>query len=486
MSTRFLFSFFSLMIAAVSFAQSSFQERFRPQYHFTPTKNWINDPNGLIYYNGEYHLFFQYNPLGNKWGHMSWGHAVSKDLIRWKELDVAIPEEKTFSIFSGSAVMDPFFTSGFGKEKGKVPMIAIYTADMPNTNQSQHLAYSLDSGRTFTNFYGNPVLDIDKKDFRDPKVFWHAASQKWIMAVMLPQDKKVQFYSSKSLKAWTLLSEFGPAGDTTGIWECPDLIRVPVQGVPGKYKWVFMMSPSPYMQYFIGEFDGTRFINESDTGKVFRPDHGTDYYAAISYNNLPLNNDPVSIGWTNNWNYAGDIPAGEWRGAMSLPRKLSVKKIGKDWILLQKPVDEVFSLQKSSNQFSSDKIISTPDAGFVAEWNWNNNEPQELIIGENDLIIRYSPATGEVSLDRSGSGAFQNDAYKKLSISKGTIPGGAKESQNFRLFIDETIAELYIGDGELVFTMQVFSKNPLKQLQFSKTSNPTQVTIRDLGPYREQ
>lgn len=482
MSIRICLSFLLFLISANSFSQTSFQEKFRPQYHFTPNKNWTNDPNGLIYYNGEYHLFFQYNPQGNKWGHMSWGHAVSKDLVRWKELDVAIPEEKTFSIFSGSAVMDPFFTSGFGKEQGKAPMIAIYTADIPHTNQSQHLAYSLDSGRTFTKFFGNPVLDIDKKDFRDPKVFWHGPTQKWIMSVMLPHEKKVQFYSSKSLKAWTLLSEFGPAGDTTGIWECPDLIRVPVDGVPGKYKWVFMMSPSPYMQYFVGEFDGTRFINESASTKIFRPDYGPDYYAAISYNNLPINNEPVSIGWTNNWNYAGDIPAGEWRGGMSLPRKLSVKKIGSDWILLQKPAEEIYSLQKSTQTFTAEKSISCKDASYVAEWNWKNTEEQQLIVGENDLVIHYSPATGEVRLDRSGSKAFQNDAYKKLSVFAGTIPGGAKESHRFTLFVDESVVELYVGDGELVFTMQVFALNPLHKLQFSTT---TPVTVRDLGAYRD-
>ncbi len=484
MNVRFCITLFLLIASTFSFAQTPFQERYRPQYHFTPNKNWTNDPNGLIYYNGEYHLFFQYNPFGNKWGHMSWGHAVSQDLVRWKEVDVAIPEEKKFSIFSGSAVMDPFFTSGFGKEKGKVPMVAIYTADVPHTNQSQHLAYSLDSGRTFTKFSGNPVLDLDKKDFRDPKVFWHAPSQKWIMLVMWPHEKKVQFYSSKTLKAWTLLSEFGPAGDTTGIWECPDLFRVPVDGVPGKYKWVFMMSPSPYMQYFVGEFDGTRFVNESDSTKIFRPDYGPDYYAAITYNNLPLNNEPVSIGWANNWNYAGDIPAGDWRGGMSLPRRLTLKKLGNDWILLQKPVEEIFALQKSTNSYTSDRLISSPDASYVVEWGWNKNESQELVLGEKDLIIKYEPATGEVSLDRTASAGFQNDAYKKLSVFKGKIPGGGG-AHRFKLFVDESVVELYVGDGELVFTMQVFSVKPLKQLQFSKTQQPFPVTIRDIGAYRE-
>lgn len=486
MFIRFLFCSFLLTVVVDSFAQTSFQERFRPQYHFTPNKNWTNDPNGLIYYNGEYHLFFQYNPFGNKWGHMSWGHAVSKDMIRWKELAVAIPEEKTFSIFSGSAVMDPFFTSGFGKEKGKAPMVAIYTADVPYTNQSQHLAYSLDSGRTFTKFSGNPVLDLDKKDFRDPKVFWHAPTQKWIMLVMWPHEKKVQFYGSKTLKAWTHLSDFGPAGDTTGIWECPDLFRVPIVGSPGKYKWVFMMSPSPYMQYFVGEFDGTRFISESDSTKIFRPDYGPDYYAAITFNNLPLNNDPVSIGWANNWNYAGDIPAGDWRGGMSLPRRLAVKKIDGHWIMLQNPVEEINTLQLSRLTFSADKPIVATDASFKAEWEWNGGEAQEVVLGERDLIIKYDPATSEVLLDRGGSAGFQNESYKRLSVFKGKIPGSTNTTKRFTLFVDESVVELYVGDGELVFTMQVFSTKPLRQLQFTKSNLSSPVTIVDLGAYREK
>jgi fructan beta-fructosidase len=474
------------LLTSTLYAQAPFNEKYRPRYHFTPDKNWINDPNGLIYYNGEYHLFFQYNPYGNQWGHMSWGHAVSPDLIHWKELSVAIPEEGNMGIFSGSAVMDPFFTSGFGKEKGKVPMVAIYTADVPNTNQSQHIAYSLDSGRTFTKFAGNPVLDLGKKDFRDPKVFWHQPSQKWVMLVMWPHEKKVQFYNSKSLKAWTLMSEFGPAGDTSGIWECPDLFRVPVEGLPGKYKWVFMMSPSPYMQYFVGEFDGTRFINESDSTAVFRPDYGPDYYAAITYNNLPSNFAPVSMGWVNNWNYAGDIPAGQWRGAMSIPRKLSVRKIGTNWILLQNPVDELSSLHKKDSILPSDQLIHLTDAGFMAEWVWKTQTgTKELSLGDKEFIVRFDPEKREISVDRSQSRGFSNAAYKKRSQYKAVFPGEWTETLRFRLFVDESIVELFVGNGEQIFTTQVFSEKPLNTLQFNGSAESFPVMVRDLGGYRD-
>jgi fructan beta-fructosidase len=474
------------ILSQLSFAQGPFKEKYRPQFHFTPEKNWINDPNGLVYYGGEYHLFYQYNPYGNKWGHMSWGHAVSKDLIHWTELPVAIPEAPPLTIFSGSAVVDPFNTSGFVQKMGQVPMVAIYTADIPNANQSQHIAYSLDSGRTFTKFNFNPVLDLEKKDFRDPKVFWHEPTKKWVMAVMWPIEKKVQFYSSKSLKAWTLLSEFGPAGDTTGIWECPDLFRVPISGSPGRFKWVFMMSPSPYMQYFVGEFDGTKFINESTPGKIYRPDYGPDYYAGVVYNNMPPGKAPVSIAWTNNWNYAGDIPAGDWRGGMSLPRSLSLKRVGAEWILLQNPVEELSLLKKKSVQFMTDQDITLDDQSFMLEWQWNSDAAgvQEMRLGESEFVVRYDAAKKEVSIDRSGSGGFNNDAYKKSAVYKAEFPGTPGQALKFRLYFDESVAELYVGEGEVAMTMQVFASGPMNKVKFNPSGPQQSVLYQDLGSYR--
>jgi len=465
----------------------AFKEKYRPRYHFTPNKNWINDPNGLVFYAGEYHLFYQYNPFGNQWGHMSWGHSVSTDLVHWKELPVAIPEENNTGIFSGSAVVDPFNTSGFIQVEGQVPMVAIYTADIPNTNQSQHIAYSLDSGRSFTKFKFNPVLDLEKKDFRDPKVFWHQPSKKWIMAVMLPHEKKVQFYSSKSLKAWTLLSEFGPAGDTTGIWECPDLFRVPVVGVPGKFKWVFMHSPSPYMQYFVGEFDGTKFINESAPDKILRPDYGPDYYAAIVYNNLPPGKAPISIGWANNWNYAGAIPAGEWRGTMSLPRTLQLKKVENDWILLQNPVDEVATLKTKEDRLNSNKPIPVDSQSFMVEWEWNTGAAgsQEMVVGANDLVVRFNTPAREVVIDRSGSKGFDNDAFRKLSVYKAVVPGKLSGPLKFRLYFDASIAELYVGDGEVAMTAQVFPAEPISNISFKPDGPAHPIILQTMGAYRD-
>ena len=247
-----------------------YSEPFRPQYHFTPEKNWMNDPNGLVYYEGEYHLFYQYNPFGDKWGHMSWAHAVSPDMVHWKHLPLAMGDNDGVMIFSGSAVIDWKNSSGFGKD-GKPPMVAIYTGyNTTNNLQYQCIAYSNDKGRTWTKYFGNPVINLNSKDFRDPKVQWHEPTKKWIMTVSLSAEHKVCFYGSTDLKEWTLLSKFGPAGATGGVWECPDLFELPVQGTSEK-RWVLAVNINPGSiaggsggQYFIGQFDGTRFVADND------------------------------------------------------------------------------------------------------------------------------------------------------------------------------------------------------------------------------
>jgi len=249
----------------------------KPKVHFVPEKNWMNDPNGLVYHAGEYHLFYQYNPFGNTWGHMSWGHAVSKDLVTWEQLPVALYEEDGIMIFSGSAVVDAENTSGFG-DGCKVPMVAIYTGYDANRGvQQQSIAYSLDRGRTWTKYAGNPVLDLGLKDFRDPKVFWYEPGEYWIMAVALSVDRIVQFYRSDDLKEWSLLSEFGPAGAVKGIWECPDLF--PLTTSSGKTKWVLEVDLGDHSvaggsgaQYFLGDFDGVQFTaDEVSTKEKFIP-----------------------------------------------------------------------------------------------------------------------------------------------------------------------------------------------------------------------
>jgi len=300
-----------LLLSISGFAQPapSYREPWRPQFHFTPPTNWMNDPNGLVHYDGEYHLFYQFNPFGDKWGHMSWGHAVSRDLTHWKHLPVALHEENDIMIFSGSAVVDWKNTSGFGRN-GKPPLVAIYTGHYTKKPlQNQQIAYSNDRGRTWTKYAGNPVLDIGEKDFRDPKVIWHEPTKRWIMTVAWPVHRQVRFYSSPNLKDWTHLSDFGPAGSTNGIWECPDLFPMAVKEVAAGgsildqsgpdtafsepragelsgaragrqiQKWVLIVnvgSGAPAGgsggQYFVGDFDGREFRLDSSFPKP-RPEY---------------------------------------------------------------------------------------------------------------------------------------------------------------------------------------------------------------------
>ncbi len=449
----------------VSAQKKIYTEQYRPQFHFSPAINWCNDPNGLVYNNGIYHLFYQHNPFGNQWGHMTWAHATSKDLIRWKHLPIAIPEENGIMIFSGTCVVDKNNTSGFGKD-GKIPMVAVYTGHIENKNQSQQIAYSLDYGITWTKYANNPVLDLHKVDFRDPKIFWYEPKKYWVMSVMLPVEHVVQFYSSKNLKDWKHLSDFGPAGDTSGVWECPDLTAVPVEGMPGKKKWLLQMSMNATMQYFVGEFDGEKFINETPSNNILRPDYGPDYYAAIAYNQLPATHLPTAIGWVNNWNYANDIPTTPWKSAMALPRNLSVKKTGDEWILIQKPVTVLNNLRKklfkSAGIIVADKnILPVKSNQFELQVDIepaaNATCGLKIAAGDNNYFeIGYDATTKVFYIDRSKSGNISfNDNFKKsLRFEKSIALKNNKI--HLQVFYDNSIAEIFVNDGEAVFTAQLF------------------------------
>jgi fructan beta-fructosidase len=443
-----------------------YSEQYRPQFHFSPATNWCNDPNGLVYNNGVYHLFYQHNPFGNVWGHMTWAHATSKDLLHWTHLPIAIPEENGVMIFSGTCVVDKNNTSGFGAA-GKVPMVAVYTGHIENVNQSQHIAYSLDEGVTWTKYANNPVLDLHKKDFRDPKIFWHLQKKYWVMALMFPVEHIVQFYSSKNLKDWNHLSDFGPAGDTSGVWECPDLTQVPVEGMPGKKKWLLQTSQNASMQYFVGEFDGTKFINENPADKIYRPDYGPDYYAAITYNQLPAKHLPTAIGWVNNWNYANDIPTTPWKSAMALPRNLSVQKINDEWVLIQKPVAVTSSLRKKvlalQNEWVTDKkILLVKSKQFEMEFSIESAASSvsgvRLAVGDTGYFeMGYDAAKQLFYIDRSKSGNTTfNENFKKLNRFEKSVPLKNKKLQ-LHIFYDKSIVEIFVNGGEAVFTAQIFT-----------------------------
>lgn len=457
-----------LLLSTTVAAQTKlYTEQYRPQFHFTPATNWCNDPNGLVYNNGIYHLFYQHNPFGNVWGHMTWGHATSTDLIHWKHLPIAIPEEKDTMIFSGTCVVDKKNTSGFGKN-GKIPMVAVYTAHIENVNQSQHIAYSLDEGVTWTKYNHNPILDLHKKDFRDPKIFWYEPKKYWVMALMLPVEHIMQLYSSANLKDWKHLSDFGPAGDTSGVWECPDLTQVPLEGMPGKKKWLLQMSMNATMQYFVGEFDGVHFKNENSATQIVRPDYGPDYYAAIAYNQLPAAHLPTAIGWINNWYYANDIPTTPWKSAMSMPRTLSVKKENGQWVLLQQPVKKVNQLRNkgiviAGGAVENEKKLLVTGTQFEMELSLTPAAGTttcgiRIATGNNTYFeIGYDAAKKIVYTDRSKTTATDfNSNYKKMSRSE-TKVNLKKGAVKFRIFFDNSIAEVFVNDGEAVLTSQFYT-----------------------------
>src|SRR5271169_3157638 len=322
---------------AAAVAQETYNQPWRPQYHFTPSHNFMNDPNGMVFYKGEYHLFYQYNPEGQVWGHMSWGHAVSTDVVHWKHLPLAIPEDPNYMIYSGSAVVDWNNSSGLCKNpdpKDHSCLIAIYAANYKD-REKQHIAYSNDRGRTWTNYAGNPVIDVDAEDFRDPKVFWYEPQKKWVLVAVLDDHRKALFFSSTDLKHWTKMSEFGPAGDDAGQWECPDLLELPIEGTR-ETRWVLIINRNPGapaggtgVRYLVGHFDGTQFTEAESAGSKLWADYGKDFYATNSFNDMP-ESDPrrIWMGWTSNWLYAKDEPTILWRGAQSIPRTLALRWIG--------------------------------------------------------------------------------------------------------------------------------------------------------------
>lgn len=464
-------------------AADNYREPYRPQFHFTPATNWMNDPNGMVYYDGEYHLFYQFNPFGIKWGHMSWGHAVSRDLVHWEHLPVALAEENGVMIFSGSAVVDWKNTSGFGRN-GRPPMVAIYTGHYTGKPlQNQHIAYSNDRGRTWTKFAGNPVLDIGDKDFRDPKVFWHEPTAQWVMVVTWPTQHKVRLYASPDLKRWTHLSDFGPAGFTKGIWECPDLFPIALEGKSKSSKWALIVnigSGAPAggsgCQYFIGDFDGTRFTPDPAAGDTpLWADYGRDFYAAVSWADVPARDGRrLWLGWMSNWEYANDVPTSPWRSAMSLPRALSLRQVNGQWRLLQSPVRELNQLRGARERVRLRDLNGAHDlaaldgtcAGlFELEATFTPTEDAtfSLILGSADsgkTVLTFDVAQQQVRLDRQASGKV--DFHKRFP-GVYTAPLRLIDGKvSVRLFVDTSSIEVFLNGGETVLTSLVLPNSELR------------------------
>ena len=487
---------------------------YRPSYHFTPLYGWMNDPNGMVYKDGEYHLYFQYNPYGSKWGNMHWGHAVSKDLVHWEHLDPAIARDPVGHIFSGSSVVDKKNTAGFGKNA----IIAIYTNHSVNHGEVQCIAYSNDNGRTFTKYEGNPVLTPfdGLKDFRDPKVFWYEKGKCWYMIVSA--DKETRFYKSKNLKKWDYVSAFGKGlGQQPCQYECPDFFQLPVNGDKKKMKWVMTMNINPgcwfggsATEYFVGDFDGKKFTCP-DADEVKWLDWGKDHYATVTFSNT--GDRVLGITWMSNWQYANLTPFKQNRGANGLPRELKLYEKNGKYYISEDVALEVYALRKDTKNVADasvagEKMLAgvaanmegafeieadvTPDANGIAGIEISNNKRERT-------LIYFDMKQGKVVMDRTESGltdfgkqAVPHDielAWDKQRAAEGKEPARIANSINYKndfalatwaplslcedgkktyhvdIFVDKSSVEFFVDGGRIAMTNLVFPVAPYENVK---------------------
>lgn len=450
------------------------REKFRPVYHFSPAYGWMNDPNGMFYKDGVYHLFYQHNPYGSMWGNMHWGHATSTDLVTWEHHGDAISPDALGTIFSGSCVVDKDNTAGFGA--GAV--IAFYTS--ASDRQVQSMAYSLDNGKTFKKYARNPILTSTQRDFRDPKVIWHEDTKKWIMVLAVGQEMEI--YSSADLKNWTLESKFGEGqGAHGGVWECPDLLELPVEGTELK-KWVLVCNLNPggpfggsATQYFVGTFDGKRFVNESPAMTKWM-DWGKDHYATVTWSDAP-DNRRIAIAWMSNWQYANDVPTSQYRSPNSVPRDLGLFTVDGETYLQSAPSPELLALRDASKKRSFKvngtrtikEMIPGNDGAYEIELTIENQHAD--VIGfrlyndkGEEVDMQYDMKEKKFSMDRRKSGEVSfNENFPMLTW---TAIESGKDELKLRLFVDKSSVEAFGDGGRFVMTNQVFPSEPYTHIDF--------------------
>ena len=480
---------------------SAEEQLYRPNFHFTPKANWMNDPNGMFYFNGTYHLYYQYYPDGNVWGPMHWGHATSTNMIAWEEQPIAIYPDDLGLIFSGSAVVDVNNTSGFGKD-GIVPIVAMYTYHNMKGEQAgdldfqtQAIAYSLDEGMTWVKYDKNPVIpNSGIKDFRDPKVIWDVDHSKWIMT--LAAGDKVLFYSSLNLREWILESSFGAAfGQHDGMWECPDLFPIKVSG-QDETKWVLLVSINPAApnggsgtQYFVGDFDGQKFTLDTDFKQQLQQDravwldYGRDNYAGVTWSNIPKKDGrKLFIGWMSNWEYARDVPTETWRSAMTIPRELKLKKNEKEFVLSSAPVSELSkyvskTIVKETLTVNNQKTIFTQseiDLSRVRiqlemnhlksdkyDFTFQNSFGDRLSFGIDNIKKQYY-------LNRQNSGKVTFSDKFANTISKAPIKNPSNMLK-IEVLVDKTSIEVFYNDGETIMTEIFFPNEPFEAFSINTT-----------------
>ncbi|QHT47973.1 glycoside hydrolase family 32 protein [Bacillus sp. SB49] len=462
------------------------REKYRPQYHFSPKENWMNDPNGMVYFHGEYHLFYQYHPFGTTWGPMHWGHAVSKDMVEWEHLPVALEPDEHGMIFSGSCVVDWEDTSGLFD--GNAGLVAIFThakevAD-GNHIQKQSLAYSKDDGRTWVKYAGNPVLeDASLKDFRDPKVFWHAPDRRWVM--VLAAGDWVNIYTSPNLIEWSYASSFGKEeGAHLGVWECPDLFPLQVD-TSNEKKWVMIVSigddpqyeEGSRTQYFIGEFDGEHFV--ADEPEAVRwLDYGRDNYAGVTWSDIPEEDGRrILLGWMSNWRYANQLPTESFRSAMTLPRELTLRTTQSGIRLFQSPVKELGTLEETI----SEKVdVSVAGNYRLADDLKTGTLKVELTVDPTDsrhfqlvlpttngekTVIGYESDTSRVYIDRSLSG--EDRFHEDFSGCHAAYVPPTGRPMTWQVYVDHSSVELFVNDGEVVLTDLIFSEGVVQGVELT-------------------
>lgn len=482
-----IMSFFVIVLSACGTVDKQglskrYTEQYRPQYHFTPDSMWMNDPNGMVYYEGEYHLFYQYYPNDNVWGPMHWGHAISEDLMHWEHQPIAIYPDTLGWIFSGSAVVDWKNTSGLGTN-GNPPMIAIFTQHYRpgeeaglNDFQTQGIAYSNDKGRSWDMFDGNPVLSNPGiNDFRDPKVIWYEAGQKWIMSLAVKDQ--IGFYSSSDLKTWEHESDFGlDVGAHGGVWECPDLF--PIKDNLGNEKWILLVSINPggpsggsATQYFIGDFDGSVFQNQNPSTEPIWFDWGKDNYAGVTWSDVPEQDGRrIFIGWMSNWQYATSVPTQRWRSAMTTPREIKLVDKRGSYQLNATPVKEVEVLFDGEKTIEKEIELTDGEskelfvakvkgdswkASFILDITKSNVTTINVINGQNQIsAFTFNVKSGSIGFDRmnSGSGDFNADFMVPIN---GDYVFDSKKL-NVDIYWDASSMELFVNDGEFQMTNLVF------------------------------
>lgn len=494
---------------------------YRPVYHHTPLYGWMNDANGLVYKDGEYHLYFQYNPYGSKWGNMHWGHSVSKDLIHWEHLAPAIARDTLGHIFSGSSVVDHFNSAGYGKDA----LIAFYTSASDKYGQIQCMAYSTDNGRTYTKYEGNPILTPfdGLKDFRDPKVFWYEPAQKWYMIVSA--DKNMRFYNSTDLKHWEYLSQFGEGyGVQPNQFECPDFIQLPVDGDKNHMKWVMIVNINPgcpfggsATEYFVGEFDGKEFKCDNDKSVTKWLDFGKDHYATVCFSNT--GDRTIAVPWMSNWQYANATPNLQYRSANALPRELSLYTKDGEIYMAANAVKETQGLRKGTttiadidlkDEYTVNPMKTGPEGACELEMDITPNNADTvgfaLFNDKGEKVDIYLDLKGgRIVMDRTQSGITDLSRYGEVTVhAKETDDHRKKLSVNYvndfalgtwaplslcngktyhlDVFVDKCSIEIFVDGGRIAMTNLVFPTAPYSALRFYSKDGEAQ--IKNLNIYQ--